>query len=72
MLRMVIDRFEGNTAIVEIDGEIENYFRSELPPDAKEGDVIIVTDEGNVYIDIEETNALKSKARKIMNRLWED
>ena len=33
-----IDRFEGNYAVLEYDGECFDFLREKLPPDAKEGD----------------------------------
>ena len=46
-----IDRFEGGYAICEEEG-VEKLFgidRQELPQDAKEGDVIEITDEGGNF-----------------------
>ena len=57
-MRVVIDRFEGDFAVVEI---CENQFAN-LPkilvPDAKEGDVILITMEDN-------TNKLKENKERL-------
>ena len=59
---MRIDRFEGAFAICEGDGpgkEVKMYAIevAELPPGAKEGDVLRISDEGALSIDAEETAA---------------
>ena len=71
MKTLAIDRFEGNYAICEDDEkkmfaiEIE-----ELPKDAKEGDVLEITDEGEVSINAKLTAARRSKVKKMQDSLW--
>ncbi|MDE5569943.1 MAG: DUF3006 domain-containing protein [Ruminococcus sp.] len=51
---MIIDRFEGNIAIIECDEGIFDISKDLLPDNAAEGDVIISSD--NIYyVDEEET-----------------
>ena len=52
MKQLSIDRFEGKFAICE-DSEEKFYAieTSELPEGAKEGDVLRITDEGELLID---------------------
>ena len=70
-MKVIIDRFEGKYAICEkenldmIDIEI-----SKLPEDAKEGDVLILT-EDKIIIDREETKARRERIKKLMDDLWE-
>lgn len=62
MKQLIIDRFEGKFAICE-DAE-EKYFAietSELPDRAREGDVLRITDEGELLLDQEATNARREK-----------
>lgn len=62
MKQLIIDRFEGKFAICE-DAE-EKYFAietSELPDGAREGDVLRITDEGELLLDQEATNARREK-----------
>ena len=62
MKQLIIDRFEGKFAICE-DAE-EKYFAietSELPDGAREGDVLRITDEGELLLDREATNARREK-----------
>lgn len=37
---IVVDRFEGERAVLEVDGELVDVPRSALPTGAKEGDVL--------------------------------
>lgn len=51
---IIIDRFEGEYAVLENDDEMQNIERTLLPDDAKEGDVLIVVD--SMYeVDVEGT-----------------
>lgn len=66
----VIDRFEGNFAVVEMDdGKIVNICRTLLPSDAKEGDVIDIE---NYKIDKNETEKRKDEVKKIAENLFEE
>ncbi|MGN0621922.1 MAG: DUF3006 domain-containing protein [Porcipelethomonas sp.] len=66
---LIIDRFEGNKAVIE-DGD--NHFeldRSRLPENASEGDVIVEKD-GDYLIDHEQTQRRRRKIIKLQNSLW--
>ena len=65
-MKVIIDRFEGDYAVVEIDKEKFVNLPKELVPDAKEGDVIIIR------VDHEETNKRKEHVKDLMNQLFED
>ena len=66
-LLMIIDRFEGNYAVIELEnGSFENMPKTRLPANAKEGDCITIS------ID---NNATAERAKRIenkMNRLFRD
>ncbi len=66
-MEMVIDRFEGDWAVIEYDEVVFNLPRNLLPIDAREGDII------NVYIEINKnaTEERKKKIEKLMNDLLE-
>lgn len=65
-MKVIIDRFEGDYAVVEINkGKFVNLPK-ELIPDAKEGDVIVIT------IDQDETKKRKEHVKDLMNQLFED
>ena len=65
-MKVVIDRFEGSYAVVEINkGKFVNLPK-ELVPNAKEGDIVIIR------VDHEETNKRKEHVKDLMNQLFED
>ena len=64
---MIIDRFEGKFAVVELDnGSFENIPKALLPTGAKEGDCIIITIDENTTAD------KKEKIKNKMNKLFQD
>jgi len=60
----IIDRFENEFAVVETNDGIKNIPRSELPPDAAEGDVIVLT--GGLYT--VDKQATKSRRESVHSR----
>ena len=66
-MRFIIDRFEGEFAIVELENrEIVDIPRVVLPIEAKEGDSIIVS------IDEVETESRKKRIQDKFNSLFDD
>ena len=62
MKRITIDRFDGIYAICE--DRDKDFFAlelSELPKGAKSGDVLLITDEGTLEIDVEETERRRQR-----------
>ena len=69
--RGIIDRFEGDYAVVEFDNEImENIEKARLPVDAKEGDIILIENDC-IFIDCIETENRKHNVNKLMDKLFE-
>ena len=67
---MIIDRFEGEYAICQTTGkDIKQIKKTDLPSDAKEGDVIIQNPDGSFFIDNEETVRLISISKKRLTAL---
>ena len=65
-MKVIIDRFEGNYAVVEIDvGKFVNIPKI-LLPNAQEGDVI------KIEKDKKETKNRKKNIQKLMNDVFED
>lgn len=65
-MKVIIDRFEGDYAVVEIEvGKCVNIPKI-LVPNAKEGDVI------NIEIDKNETEERKKNIKNLMNNIFED
>lgn len=71
IMRLIVDRFEGNFAVCENDNRtIINIIRSKLPTDVKEGDVLLKIDDKYI-IDTLVTKARKQKISNMMDELWE-
>lgn len=64
----VIDRFEGDYAILETDNGIIRIKHSRLPDEAKEGDVLGGSG-GSYYIDRKETERRRKAASERLNKL---
>lgn len=68
-MRYVLDRIEGNHAVLECeDGKNLIILKNELPLTAKEGDVINYINSRYV-VDLEETNNLKNRLNEKMKKL---
>lgn len=65
-MRAIIDRFEGDFAVIELDeGEFYNIPKA-LVEGSKEGDVIDIT------VNHEETEKLKKEVDALMDELFQD
>ena len=71
MKKGIIDRFEGELAVVEFDDEMKDIPKSKLPKEANVGDVLIF-DGDKITISKEETNKLKKEIDDLMDELFED
>lgn len=79
---MIIDRFEGGYAICEeqVEGKTKkkkdiHYYGielSELPEGAKEGDVLLIGDDGMLRIDAAATKARREKIKQLQEKVWEN
>ena len=71
-MQYIIDRFEGNFAILEAEnGEYTGMERARLPREAGEGDVV-VHELGAFRSDREETKRRRARIRQKMKALWEE
>lgn len=70
MKKGIIDRFEGNYALVEIEDNIVTISIEKLPIGLKEGDVISISDKG-VTKDESETEKRRHMMKKLMEELLE-
>ncbi len=65
----IIDRFEGDIAVVEADEIMLDIPRNQLPSEAQEGDVL--QKNGNVYIvDRAATEKRKEEISRLMKGIW--
>lgn len=67
----IIDRFEGDYAVVEFEGrKMVNIHKKDLPAELKEGDVIRGV--GGAYVfDELETERIKKETKVMFDKLWE-
>lgn len=70
-MKGIIDRFEGDVAVVEFEGrKMKDIHRNKLSPMAKEGDVIVLV--GDMYqVDEKETQRRKLEIAKLTENMWE-
>lgn len=68
---VILDRFEGEFAVMEFEDGYKNIPRNILPTEAREGDVLVLHDE-HWIIDPKATSKRKQKIEKLATELWED
>lgn len=65
-MKVIIDRIEGNWAVVELENKtVCNMPIELLPKGAKEGSVL------KIEVDTESTNNQKERIQKLMDEVWE-
>jgi hypothetical protein len=67
---LIIDRLEGEYAILEDNNNHYEIKLSELPKGCKEGDVI-TTKDGFYTIDVEQTELRRKAILRLQRNLWE-
>lgn len=65
-MKAIIDRFEEDWAVLVVDGREQRRRRSELPPDAREGDAI---DLETLALDKSSSEALRERIRRARKKL---
>ncbi|WP_164510339.1 DUF3006 domain-containing protein [Agathobaculum sp. Marseille-P7918] len=65
----IVDRFEGDDVIVEIDGKMVNFPRADAPAMLGEGMVVIIRDGRIAEIDQIETQRLEDDMRRRFERI---
>lgn len=70
MKRGIVDRFEGDFAIVELENGFERIPRSKLPEGVKEGDSVNIS-AGGTTIDHEDTDKRRKKIKALMDKLFQ-
>lgn len=71
MKYLIVDRFEGEYTICEDkDKKMFALERNETPEGTKEGDVLAITNEGELYIDKVETEKRRNAVIKKQNSLF--
>jgi hypothetical protein len=69
MMKGIIDRFEGQHVAVEIEGVIKIIKRSDIPNEAREGDVLAFKKKQWI-LDREETEKIKKEIKELADELW--
>ncbi|MFT9494637.1 DUF3006 domain-containing protein [Anaerosolibacter sp.] len=62
----ILDRIEGDWAIIEYGKIMLQLPKELLPENAKEGDILHI----HISVDIDQTNRRKERLEEKMNRLW--
>ncbi len=70
-IKGIIDRFEGEYAVIEIGNETKDILKSSLPKQAKVGDVIYFNGD-QIVVDKEETEKLRKEIEDLMDEVWDD
>lgn len=71
MKQLIIDRYEGKYAICE--DQDQKYFAielSELPEGAKPGFVLVISDQGELGLDLEETERRRQRILEKQRRIF--
>ena len=70
MKRYIIDRIEENIAVCECENKtFVNFELEKLPKDCKEGECLVEEDNGDIYVDINETKRREERAKKLLDKL---
>ncbi|NLY44259.1 MAG: DUF3006 domain-containing protein [Clostridiaceae bacterium] len=64
-MKVIIDRFEGEYAVVELEDKTMVNLPKVLVPGARDGDVI------RIEIDVEETKKRKNQIEQLIDKMWE-
>lgn len=66
---LILDRFEGDTAVIENGDERIETARENVSADVREGDVLVEKD-GKYFPDKEGTERRRKKLTELQNSLW--
>ena len=70
-MKGIIDRFEGEFVVVEIEGGTKDFPKSMFPTEARPGDVVLISD-NEISIQNKETEKLRKEIEQLMEDVWED
>ncbi len=71
MKKGIIDRFEGELAVIEFDDGMKDIHKSLLPKQAAVGDMLVFNGD-QIFIDYEGKNKLAKEIEDLANELFED
>jgi len=70
-MKGIVDRFEGNLVVIEIDGKTQDIPKNHVEPDVQVSDVVELVD-GKWMAKKDETATRKKKIKSLMDSVWED
>lgn len=70
-MKGIVDRFEGEYAVIEVDGETRDVKRNLIADSVRVSDVVILKN-GKWERDSDETLKRKKEVKKLMDSVWED
>lgn len=70
-MKGIVDRFEEQHVVIEIDGEAKDFKKDEVDPHVKVGDYVCLINA--VWVtDTAETKEREKTIKKLMDDVWED
>ncbi|MDR5658346.1 DUF3006 domain-containing protein [Serpentinicella sp. ANB-PHB4] len=66
----IIDRFEREYAVIELDNKIISINKNQVPPGAKEGDSINISTDYKITLNKLKTDERKNSIDKLMKELY--
>lgn len=70
-MKGIVDRFEGEYAVIEVDGKTRDVKRNLIADSVRVSDVVILNN-GIWERDSDETDKRKKEVKKLMDSVWED
>ncbi|ASS66990.1 DUF3006 domain-containing protein [Paenibacillus sp. RUD330] len=70
-MKGIVDRFEGEFVVIEINGVTKDFARSEVDSAVEPGDSVILID-GKWVTDDDETKSRVGVIKELMKDVWED
>ena len=70
-MKGIVDRFEGDFVVIEIEGNTKDVPKKQVDPSVKVNDVVELED-GKWIVKEEETEKRKKEIKALMDSVWED
>ena len=70
-MKGIVDRFEGDFVVIEIEGNTKDIPKKQVDPSVKVNDVVELVD-GKWIVKEEETEKRKKEIKALMDSVWED
>lgn len=70
-MKGIVDRFEGEYVVIEIDGQTQDVSKKDVDLSVKAEDVVVLVN-GVWMSDETETEQREQQIKKLMNDVWED